>query len=509
MLDFIETIYNNSMLLPLCKEIIEDSYSDRGTIIKEKWDALQSRLNSFLEYISLEQPDLACKLFNTLKDSCTHTTSDPQNICLFADGLQDAITLMYLGIAPLANIDVEEKNIHFHSSKSGFLNMTFSNGQTMHSNTDPMWEARKLAAEIFDGLHTSYKILGCGLGYLPYQIYSLSDCSSDIYIYHNNPKFIQYAFDFGVLSWIPENKLHIIINENTQSLISSFADTDSANSSKYYCLHDVLDFLPYREASIVNKFQAFARTAISCQSYKRINVGRNILNMTSIFTDFKPTNGKEWAVVMAGPSLDSCLNTIRSYKGSKNVICASTVLVKLLNSSITPDCVAVLDPYTRTYGHFNGLTDNSIPLFFSSIANWRFAEYYSGLKYIVPCLASEESVSYFDKQGIDSLFLGSTVATMCIQIAATLGAETIELFGLDLAYPNGKTHSTGTMDFDAIDTSEMPLVPCTNGKMVHTSEQFKIYISEIENIISLYPSIKFVNHSPNGAMFKGSIVYEG
>lgn len=509
--DFIAERYQYAQLIPAVKECIRFCYVGDVELFTNTWGEIQELLVEFCKASAVYDEELALRMYNKLSEACTYTNNTPPDHIKTADELKDVIEMMYEAIALLGDIDVDDEDIRLVGSKSGFLTLQNRNTKKYyHSTVDPMEEAYELATALYNPIDQAFQFLGCGLGYLQWQLFCKSDCSLDIYIHHNNPKIVQYALDYGVLGWIPEDKLHIIIAENNLELIDGFTDTpkEGAEFSRY-CLEDVLSTLDKDEIEIVRPLHISKLTSVLLRNLSDCNFFRNVYNVKKTIYDIDAAKCRQdWMVVVAGPSLDGKIEYVRKCIGKKTIIVASTVLKKLLDAGITPDFVVVLDPRERTWGHFEKLENHDVPLIINGIANWRFGEWYKGDKYIAPSFSNPRAVKYFYDRGIKSLALGSTVAAMSAMVAITLGAKNIDFVGLDLAYPGGRTHASGTMDDQDVDAAHMPLVKCVAGGMVHTSNEFKIYIDEMSEIATDHPDINFVNYSENGAYFEGMKWYK-
>mgnify|MGYP003311426870 CR=1 FL=1 len=119
-------------------------------------------------------------------------------------------------------------------------------------------------------------------------------------------------------------------------------------------------------------------------------------------------------------------------------------------------------------------------------------------------LARSEKVRVLDLD-MDYLFYetGGSVTTLALEIALRLGATSIYLLGVDLAYPNGISHATGTMDRMGRDTNGMKRVKSVNGDWVYTDLLFDSYRNWIESKINRYPQVDFYNLSTCGAHIEG------
>ena len=503
----IAEIYQYAQLVPAMKEIIKYCYTEEDFHVRSNWEELKDLVVDFCKKVAEKDVTLAKEIYGRIAQACSYTTCENSNYILMGDEIQETLPLIYQGMALVGEINVLEDKREFFSTKSGFLSFrNIENQKVYHSTLDPMWEAYELAKRIYNSSFLKYCFLGCGLGYLPWQVFCRSDCSAEIYIFHTEEKYVHQATDYGVLEWISREKLHIIIEHNVQVLIQKFLAMEEVQGKLgKHILEDVLEQLKPEEKNSINFFLAQNHTRTLWGDSLTINAYRNAHHVPKMIGEFQAkTICDEWIVVAAGPSLDDCIEYLRENVGKKTIICASTVLKKLLQNNIRPDGVAVLDPQARTWGHFDNLKDTNTPLLLNVTANWRFGEWYGGDKYLIPSLTDETTVRNYLLQGVESWYIGSTVSTMMLEIAIHLGAKRVEMIGMDLAYPTGRTHATGTMDEKEFSGLGMQQVPSVNGGLVPTTAQFMVYIEEIEQIISDNPVITFYNLSLRGAKIKGT-----
>lgn len=504
----IAEIYQYAQLVPAMKEIIQYCYTEEDFHVRNNWGELKNLVVDFCKKVAEKDVILANEIYDRIAQACSYTTCENSNYILMGDELQETLSLIYQGMALVGKICVLEDSREFFSTKSGFLSFRNTESQKIyHSTLDPMWEAYELARRVYDSSFLAYCFLGCGLGYLPWQVFCQSDCSVDIYIFHTDEMYIKQAMDYGVLEWIPLEKLHIVIEQNIRVLLHEFLTMEIVPGKVgKHVLEDVLEQLKTEEKNSINFFLAQNHTRTLWGNSLTINAYRNAYHVPKLIGDFHAkTVSDEWIVVAAGPSLDEYMEYLRENIGKKTIICASTVLKKLLQSNIRPDGVAVLDPQARTWGHFDNLEDMRIPLLLNVTANWRFGEWYNGDKYLIPSLTDETTVRNYLLQGVESWYIGSTVSSLMLEIAIHLEAKKVEMIGVDLAYPTGRTHATGTMDEKEISELGMQQVPSVNGGLVLTTAQFLVYIEEIEKIIRDNPATSFYNLSIRGAEIKGAI----
>lgn len=508
--DFINELYTYAQLIPATKEIIAYYYEADDMHAKRQWDEISDLYIDFCKTINSMDSALANAILLNLKKACSHTLTSPANYCLMANGLEETLPLVYKGMSLLGTIDVTEGKYRIQSSKSGFLTLYNSESKRYyHDLIDPYYEAFRLAKRNYNPRYTSYLFLGCGLGYLPWQVFCLSDSSADIYIYHNDEQVVNYSLNYGVLSFIPENKLHIYINNDITELLNEYENAKSNNAFGLFEIKDVFDSSNDVQKNRITQLHMNSRGSELFENLLSINLWRNVTNVTHYFDEFKNyIPNAPWIVVAAGPSLDSKLAYIKENEGKKNIVCASTVFKKLLDNKITPTCVTVLDPQSRTYKHFEGIESSDIPLILGSNGNWQFGEFYNGPKFLLPCNSDQTTIMYFKTKNIPSYTLGSTVASMSIIVALLCKATSVEMIGIDLSFPGGFTHAQGTMDCKPASKEGMIPVTSVNGNPVYTLPNFLFYAEQINQIIADNPHTKFINFSDDGIKFNNCKWYK-
>ena len=513
MVDFIEELYKYAELIPFFKQIIEKCYREEWSNVRQLWDKKSDHVVEFCKFICSMDSELGNSLWNQISKACEYSTRGKSGYILMADGLEAAMPQMYKAIGLLGDIDVTEGDYRLFSSKSGFLSLQdISSECYCHSTLNPMEEAEKIAGKIYTPVQQNCRILGAGLGYLPYEFYTKSYERFDVYIYETDENIISYARDYGVLSWIPEERLHIVVESDEEKLVTAFLEDSEAGfagKTAYYCSDYIYHRLSDYGKELVKDINVMFNTYYTLRDIAAGNFYSNIENIHSTVYDI-PDKKKadEWIVVGGGPSVDYNLNYLRENVGKKKIIAASTIYGKLIKEGIKADYMAVLDPHWRTYDHMKDITDNSATLIANAVANWKYGKYYTGEKYLVPCFGQECVTAFYRDKDIKLIDTGSTVTSMCIKVAILLGAKRIDLVGLDLAHPKGISHASGTIDFRVTDSNGLPETDCVAGGKVTSTHQLLYYKQDIEKIIAKEEEVIFVNYSNDGALIKGSKWYK-
>ena len=185
------------------------------------------------------------------------------------------------------------------------------------------------------------------------------------------------------------------------------------------------------------------------------------------------------------------------------MVAASTVWSKLSKLQIYPDVVFVMDPQQRTIGHMNEVNDNSSILVVDSTAYWEFADVYDGVKYLACQVGFEQSETLANEKNTLLFETGGTVVAFALDVVLKLGASSVHFVGVDLAYPEGKSHTDGTMDCREIDTELLHPVIAQDGSVTYTDLLFDMYRKDIEKKIECFPHVAFYNKSIKGAKIEG------
>lgn len=411
-------------------------------------------------------------------------------------------------------VENEEGDFLFESSVSGFLTLKdLKHNKYIHSASDPMWEARKLAEYIFTPEKKEYSIRGLGLGYLIYQLYVISAGTVRIHVFEKDARMVEYAGSYGVLDWIPKEKLELVLDESPDAFLKSTAKEDIGY---YVFLPEIYSETAETRRRLEDVYMQFA-TPKKLHWDSELNYWNNKRSDCHPVSDLRRLfirgdagsrrNGSEgegfgkseFIIVAAGPSLDDNLEFLRQNQGKKTMIAVGTVFRKLLENGIVPDIVTVLDPQARTYKQIEGLEDQNVPMLLGVTAYWGFAANYQGDKYLVPLPGVHE-----EKENEEVWAIGGTVTHLATEAAIRFGAESIYLVGVDLAYPNGVSHAEGTMDRTVKGTEDMLPVEGVGGSTVYADSMFIAYRQWLEDRIALTPRITYYNMSRIGARIAGT-----
>lgn len=501
--DFIVEIYENASIITDVKKMIEYGRGERVTAMLNIWKAQGEKISSFCKEVTLVCESLGVAIWDSFVNIRNQLLEN--HIFAATDSMEMLLTDLYKAVSLLGEIDVTEGRYRLYSSKSGFLNIYDSEKDyTYYSDIDPAYEKYVLAKSLYNPMMTEFCIMGCGLGYLSWQMYELSNCAADIYVYEADRTLLEYAQNFGVLYKIPQERLHIVFDEDVNRLMEKYTehfDSYKECKSVLYIEEYFLKRLPAQARILMEKIRTLIQTEEEFGHIKEQNYYLNHVFVDRRICDIDWNDSDdEWIVVAGGPSLDDSIEYIKGQQGKKKIISASTTYGKLVSEGIKVDFVAVIDPQNRTYGHMLGVEDISAKLIMTDTANWQFGAGYKGDKYLVEIAGNY----YSSKHGNDrEWYSQGTVTAFCIDIAVYAGAKKIELAGVDLSYPKDHSHATGTMDDEKIDYSAMIKVKSVDGGEVYTDSILYSYISDLEDQVTRYSNVDFYNLSEHGALIKG------
>lgn len=439
--------------------------------------------------------ELVCHIYEREKDSIVQ-----------ADIMENAIIpILEKWVQSLGTIEQQlDEEYQLESTACGFLTMKNLRTNTyFHSNNNPMGEAKKQIEYFFVPSVDSYAILGCGLGYQAYQLYRISNGSVKIYLYEQDTRVVEYARKYGVLDWIPADKLEVC-TEDSVFLFLQMVDSNKVGA--YMHLPSIRMLRNEVEQNAMLQAYGEQHTVQMHKKDFQINFWRNIHSGARLIKELDVNAIKsEVVVVAAGPSLDDSIETIRGWQGKKTIIAVGTVFAKLLKLGIRPDFVTVMDPQQRTLKQIEGLEEQDIPMILDAASYWEFARNYRGPKYLVLTPQTQEILQYAEKNRIDVWPSGGTVTSLAIEVAIQFRAKVIYLAGVDLAYPGGVSHASDTMDRAVKSVKNMRPVCGVMGKTVYTTPVFSIYLQWLENHIANQPQIVWYNMSTKGARIQGTI----
>jgi len=498
-----DNVYYYSNILSKLRFIIREI---RRNIRRKPWEALENLL-----------PELEVFLKKCISDDRSNYDSFVEAFKLITN-TEDYILIgdiIESVIIPIVEESIQAKLNYYEkvderyvieSTASGFMTIRDSViDRYLHSNNDPMDEASIIVEEMYEYEKERYYVWGCGLGYHIYQLYLYSSGSIPIIVYEPNEHIIEYAKEYGVLSWVDDNILEIRVSDDIYEFIRQEDDNNG-----FFILNPYIKSINNSEhKSAMMQFYMQQRAGWEASNMVKLNYYRNTqLNLPDICQIDRNGLQKEFVVVGGGPSVDDSIGLLKSWKDSKTIIAVGTIWKRMIKEKIIPDYVVFMDPYETVYGQILGCDDTAATLLVSLSTYWKCAREYRGEKYTI-CVDTPgcPTQKYAKTMGVELWESGGTVTALAIDIAIKFGAERIYLVGVDLAYPGEVSHAKGTALYSKIDASKLDTVESVNGGQVYTDAAFNLYREWIEYRIAQHRDIHFINTSNIGAKIQGTEEY--
>lgn len=416
-----------------------------------------------------------------------------------------ALPIMERWLQSLGQICEElDSDYRIESTATGYLTLFHKQaGCYLHSNNDPMDEARRLVEARYDVEKSRYVVWGCGLGYHIYQLYRITNGAIPIRVYEPNARVVAYAEQYGVLGWIPKEAIEVISHNCTEDFLKQFG---GQTQGVLFLAQAVKTMADVKCREMINEAYIQQNSGFESKQQITFNFCRNKeLELPDI--SMLDTSGlkDEMVVIAAGPSFDHVVEQLRAWQGQKTLIAVGTIYRRLLEEGIRPDYVVVMDPYETAYKQFEGIEETKIPLLMNILAHWKIGRSYKGPKYTM-CVEWEGCglKEYAGEHNYPIWLSGGTVTALAMEFAIQNHARKIYFAGMDMAYPSGLSHARGTNLRESRSTEGMIALPDVKGKTVYTTPALSMYRQWIEARIASVKGITFYNMSDVGAYIKGT-----
>ena len=214
----------------------------------------------------------------------------------------------------------------------------------------------------------------------------------------------------------------------------------------------------------------------------------------------------------SGPSLDMEAEYLRKIRNQALIIAAGTSIMALLHHGIEPHLIISMDPGEANKRAFQNLNISHIPFLF--ITNIKYDAIrddrspYLMHGFFLTDVISKTLLDLTDEDGV--FFSTSSVVGTAVQMAVYLGCTEITLIGQDLSYPDNQTYSKGirhVTDKWVEGTLRRAKWQVRNvkGGYNRTTDILQVLKTDFENVLKVYPDIRFYNASPIGAAIEGTV----
>ena len=430
------------------------------------------------------------------------------------------------------------KDIIIEKSAKGEPTVKIGNSY-IHSKYDPAGEAAKVigashAAHDADAACDCWVFGGFGLGYYIESFLAINDNAKIIIVEPEISLLAAAAQARDLEKIINSDRIYFLIGVEPET-VSSILNTMQFEKINYfqviseYSINQdyfdklkkaVLSYISRREVNN-NTLRRFGKLWVKnlSQNLSEFALFPGLIDIQNIFS------GIPALIVAGGPSLDAIFPHFKQLAQKYLIIAVDTSFNASVRAGVIPDILVVIDPQywnsrhlDRSFGSDTILI--SEPSTYSGIfRNFRNYKIFSGS--IFPFgQYFEESTFHRGKIGA-----GGSVATSAWDFARQAGCSEVLFAGLDLGYPDKKTHFKGSffeerahtlsnrvcpasdMDFSMITDASLIKTESNNGDTVFTDKRLEIYRHWFEEQLTMH-KLKTMNLSQHGVKIKNMEVVD-
>jgi len=390
------------------------------------------------------------------------------------------------------------------------------NGRQLQSQRNPEREAASLAEKLSETTPDVVILFSASLGALLQDLIKrLPDTS-----------FLIYEPSFAIFYQLLEHgKLHGLCSHPRSAWFApGLAEIDAlmrklqelqASRPLLHCSTAHLQAFPDEAAALQTAFKSYQhRKSVNVQTLKRFGPlwTRNLLRNRDQFATAPGLDqyagrfqGIPALLVAGGPSLDAVTPELARYRESHLIVAVDTSLSACLRAGVDPDFVVTVDPQYWNTRHLDGCAQSQ------AIVMSEPSVYSRGLRATKgPFLLSGSIFPLGKLMEGDTikrtvLGAGGSVATSAWDFCRRLGVSRIIMAGLDLSFPDGKTHFHGSFFEEATHRNATRLTPASherfrylhdgyafscetpNGASVLSDHRMDLYVHWFEQQMQLHP----------------------
>jgi hypothetical protein len=317
---------------------------------------------------------------------------------------------------------------------------------------------------------------------------------------------------FDQRSWLEDKRVLLRTSEQNEQLSRPFialpaaltlASEESSPLRDRVCL--ALDH------NFINEKRGVNNKALLAQLNSNINYIKKDLDVKRLFLS---KNNKSFIVCGAGPTLAEHYDflSLKNTRDNFTLVAVDAAVIPLCNNGIMPDIVVSIDPVAKklfkdvNMGYFK-----KVPLVYFPVISESLLSAWQGPRYT----AYSKGELYNSINGIHAkgrLYCGGSVIHPAIDLVIQMGANKVLLLGADFSFPGGKTHTHWQEDVsdDAVHIAvEQSPHWVLNGfnERVPTLLNYRGYLRDLEDYISLVKHVDFYNGSRKGATIRGTRIW--
>ncbi|GHV78933.1 hypothetical protein AGMMS49944_07240 [Spirochaetia bacterium] len=459
----------------------------------------------------------------------------------FWDANLRVIEAHYPGLAAqfTAKDELSETDIRLESAAAGDPTLLVR-GIHVHSPRDPVREGRRLGAAL-EGDGPIF-VLGFGLGYAA-EAAAAAAPDRPVIVVERHPLILKKAFECRDLrAFLTEYQVLFVLGGSGEAITGAL-QLLSTGAIALVRNRALLNLDEEWYAQIEARIRAWStREDVNMATLRRFGKRwvRNLAVNREAIRDLPGISRLKGRLApfpvllaAAGPSLDSLAHLLPELARRAVVVAVDTCQRLLLSQGVAPDFTVVVDPQYWNARHLDRapapktclITESTV---YPAVFHEPFARAFLCSSLFPLGRFIEDRLD----EGKGSLGAGGSVATTAWDFARTLGDSSflvssnslggsIWAAGLDLAYPNLKTHFRGALfetrslaesrRFDPAETWSVRALrdghpftaPSASGGVVPTDKRLSLYASWFEAQFRRYPETKTYSLSPEGLAIPG------
>lgn len=216
-------------------------------------------------------------------------------------------------------------------------------------------------------------------------------------------------------------------------------------------------------------------------------------------------------VISSGPSLQEDIEWVTRLKPHALIIAAGSSIQALVKNGIRPHLTVVMDGGVINNKVFEDPRTLESPLLHTSSAYYEISERKSN-HLIHSIMKNDVASQYFMGLPEEEVIISSTptVAGTAMQAAIRLGATRIIMMGQDLSFPGNKYYADGVNHVSTeransdVETAKIQVLN-VNGTYNTTNQSFMFMKDSLEDLVTAFTDIEFINSTRNGASIEGTV----
>lgn len=430
---------------------------------------------------------------------------------------------------PLFDHPYFPEEVEITEGRNGQLSATYK-GLSLHSAYNPEREAEKLVSAEEAQKAEAGVFLAFGLGYGAVAFARQYASKTLVLIEYNLEWFLLALATIDFSPVFKHQSLVLLLGAPHQTIISVLEKIGLKNC----CFFKTKSHIAHNEQYFINlesliernrqKKEINDRTLEKFSELWLKNMCRNIgtaKELDGVARYFGAFCGMNACVIAAGPSLDDILPHIKEIHKRTLLICVDTALRACLNAGVQPDFVIIVDPQYWNLRHLDGLSAPESRII-TELAVYPPVLRFSCKEKLL-CSSIYPLGKYLEKQikPRGELGAGGSVVTTAWDFARQCGCSRIFMAGLDLGFPERKTHFKGstfeershrisfklhpaeTDSFNALYGAFPYEVDNYEGGKVLTDKRMALYAWWFESKCIEFPDVKTYTLCPKGVGIPG------